>query len=259
MNLLSGFIAFSRRELREQVRTFRLVAILAAFVLIGIASPLLAKLTPEILSRFGTDELGGLEFVLVKEPDATDGLFQYQKNLALLPLLVILTMMGAVAGEKTRGTAAMSLVKPVSRTGWLLAKAAVSGLVLLAGTILGAILAAIYTTVLFGEIDIPSFLMMNALVLLTLWAWLSVTLLGSTLMPGIASSGGFSLGVFVLVTIAGSLPPLARFTPAGLGNVVVDLVLGRVPVHLGTSLTATLVFIAVPLAVASWVLQRQEL
>jgi hypothetical protein len=43
---MSGFVAFCRKEWLEQVRTFRLPITLIAFVLVGLGSPLLAKLTP---------------------------------------------------------------------------------------------------------------------------------------------------------------------------------------------------------------------
>lgn len=259
MSPFTGFAAFCRREFLEQLRTFRLLIVLAAFLFVGIASPVLAKLTPQLLSALGSDELGGVELLLVKEPDATDALFQYQKNFALLPLLVILLMMGAVSGEKARGTAAMSLVKPVSRTAWLLAKGVVPAVVLLGGTLLAAIITLAYTVVLFGEIDVFGFAAMNGLLLLSLWSWLSIALLGSTLMPGIGASAGFALGTFAVVSLLGSFPSLGRFTPAGLGNAVVDLVLGRDPTHVGTSLAATTVFILLPLALAAWSLRRQEL
>lgn len=259
MSPFAGFVAFCRREFLEQVRSYRVLVVLVAFLLVGIASPLLAKLTPQLLSALGTDELGGLELVLVKEPDVTDALVQYQKNFAMLPLLVILAMMGAISGEKARGTAAMSLVKPVSRTAWLLAKATVPALLLLAGTVVGAGTALAYTVVLFGELDVAAFLALNGMLLLTLWAWLALALLGSALMPGLGGSAGFGLGAFVVISAAGSFPVIGRFTPAGLGNAVVDLILGRETLGLGTSLVATVAFIVVPIALAAWSLRRQEL
>lgn len=256
---MTGFLAFFRKEMLEQVRTHRLLIILVAFLLVGLASPLLAKYTPELLGSLASDDMRGMEIVLLADPDATDALFQYQKNFMLIPLLVILLTFGTISAERSRGIAAMELVKPVSRSSWVLAKAAVPAVLLSAATVLSGAGAWLYTTVLFGEIDLGGFILVNALLLLNVLAYLAISLFGSALTSSQAVSAGIAIGGFLLLGVAGAVPVVSTWSPAGLSVAVSDLVMGREPLALGRSVVATAIFIALLLATSIGVVRRQEL
>ncbi|MCX6092661.1 MAG: ABC transporter permease, partial [Candidatus Bipolaricaulota bacterium] len=97
------FVLFGK-ELREQVKSYRLLILGLVFVFFGLASPLLAKFTPEILKSVGTDQ--GITIVL-PEPTAADAVAQFVKNVSQIALLVLVFLtMGSVVAEKERGTAA---------------------------------------------------------------------------------------------------------------------------------------------------------
>lgn len=256
---MTGFLPFCRKELLEQVRTFRLLVLAAAFALVGLGSPLLAKATPDLVSRFAQDEVGGMELVIVREPGVREALFQYHKNFATLPLLVILLNVGAVALEKSRRIAPMTLVKPVSRSAYLLAKAAVPALLTLGGTLLSACGCLLYTTVLFGEVDAAGFAVANALLLLVLFFYVALALFGSVVAPGVASAAGVGIGGFALASLAGAIPGLGDYTPAGVLSGVADLILGRDAPHLAAGALVTGLATVALLVVAERVLSRQEL
>ncbi len=104
-----------RKEFREQWRTWKMIVFLAVFLITGIISPLLAKYTPELLRSIPNlpEGLAGI----IPNPTVADSVAQYLKNISQFGiLLVILLTMGVVAQEKERGTAAMLLTKPVSRS-----------------------------------------------------------------------------------------------------------------------------------------------
>jgi ABC-2 type transport system permease protein len=256
---VTGFLPFCRKELLEQIRTFRLLVLAAAFALVGLGSPLLAKATPDLVSRFAQDDMGGMELVIVREPGVREALFQYHKNFAMLPLLVILLNVGAVALEKSRRIAPMTLVKPVSRSAYLLAKAAVPALLTLGGTLLSACGCLLYTTVLFGEVDAAGFAVANALLLLVLFFYVALALFGSVVAPGVASAAGVGIGGFALISLAGAFPGLGDYTPAGVLSGVADLILGRAAPHLAAGALVTGLATVALLVVAERVLSRQEL
>ena len=53
---ITRFRVLLAREIAEQARSYRLVAVLAVFAFFGLGSPLLAKLPPEILRMVGPVE-----------------------------------------------------------------------------------------------------------------------------------------------------------------------------------------------------------
>jgi ABC-2 type transport system permease protein len=49
---MKSFIAFSKKELIESVRTYKLMIVLSVFLLFGMLNPITAKITPELLKEF---------------------------------------------------------------------------------------------------------------------------------------------------------------------------------------------------------------
>lgn len=257
--MMSGFGAMLRKELLELVRTLRGPVVLGVFLVIGLASPLVAKLTPELISSLASEQLTGMELLMTREPTTADALLQYQKNFGLMNLVVILLGMGMVSGEKRRGTAPLLMVKPVSRGAFVAAKLAAHGLLYLAGTAIAASGCLLYTTVLFGEVDLAGYLLMNGLLLLTLDTYLAVVLFGSVAFRSSAGSAGLGIGALALFGGLALVPSIGRYTPAGLGTAVLDLVQGRTTDGLATSIVASVALVTVLFAAAQRLFAAQEL
>lgn len=210
------FAASLRKELLEQARTNRLLILVVVLVAFGLMSPLLAKYTPELLRLIP----GAEEFAfLIPTPTLMDSVGQYVKNVNQFGiLLVLLFTMGAVAQEKERGTAAMILVKPVSRSEFLLAKFFTLALIFLAGMLLAGLGAYYYTVILFEEPGFTAWMVLTLLIWLQLLVYIALTLLFSTLVRSQAAAAGLSFGVILLFSLLGSFPSLARFLPGQLVN-----------------------------------------
>lgn len=255
---MDGFGIFLRKELREGLRTNRLLVVVAIFAVLGIISPLTAKYTPELLKTLGST--GDGVSIVLPTPTVKDAIAQFIKNVAGTGILVaILLPMGLIAREKERGTAAFVLTKPLTRASFLTAKLASLGLTLAVGVAVGALTTYWYTALLFEPIAIGGFLLSSLLVLLSLLAYASFTFLGSTLTSGQLPAAGIGLAGWILVSLLGILPNIAQYTPAGLLDPASQVALGAAPQHLGTSVAATLVLIVVVLLVAWVSFRRQEL
>ncbi len=180
---MDGFGLFLRKELRESLRTNRVLVVAAIFALLGIISPLTAKYTPELLKALGTS--GGGITISLPTPTVKDAIAQFIKNVAGTGIFVaILLPMGLVAREKERGTAAFVLTKPVTRAAFLSAKLVALMLTLTLGVAVGALATYWYTALLFTPIALGGFVVSSALVLLSLMVYASFTFLGSTLANG---------------------------------------------------------------------------
>jgi ABC-2 type transport system permease protein len=256
---LSTFFSALWKELLQQWRTKRLIVVLAVFVLFGLASPLIANFTPQILKNMeGVEQFAEL----IPEPTAADGVGQYIKNLTQFGfILAILLGMGAVAGEKEKGTAVMILSKPMPRWAFILSKFSAQTIVYTLGFVIATLGAYYYTIVLFGPFDFEDFLIISLLLELWLLTYVAITLLGSTIGKTTGAAAGISLAGSVLILLAGNIPQVGMLFPSGLTTWATQIGTG-VPEEVminGGAVALTIVIIVMCLITSLGVFERQEL
>jgi ABC-2 type transport system permease protein len=256
---LAVFLAALRKEWMQQGRTKRLLVVIAMFALFGLMSPLLARFTPEILGSLeGAEQFADL----IPDPTAADAMTQYIKNVTQFGfLLAVLLGMGAVAGEKERGTAAMILSKPMSRWAFVVSKYVAQAGVYLLGFVVAGMGAGYYTFVLFGAVDVGGFAVINLLLLLWLLVFAAVALLGSALGQTTGAAAGIGLGGSVLLLLAGGLPRVGALAPGGLVAWASKLGMGAGDAAAvnGGALAMSLAIILISLITAVAAFETQEL
>lgn len=254
----SQLSALLRKELLEQWHTRKMLVILVVFLLFGLTSPLLARFTSELLKSVpGAEQFAGL----IPEPKTADAVTQYVKNLTQFGfILAILLGMGAIAGERERGTAAMILSKPASRWAFVTAKFAAQALVYLVAFLLAGLAAWFYTGLLFKPgLAFGPFLLGNLL----LWVWLlgyaAVVLLGSAIGRTTLIAAGLGLLGCVILLIGGAFPQAAALLPSGLLSPISQLgVPEPMPTNGWGALAGSAVVIIFCLVTAVGVVERQE-
>ncbi len=254
---LGLFLVSLRKEMFQQWRTRRALVVGVVLVAFGMLSPLLAKLTPEMLRAIpGAEQFSDL----VPTPTAADAVSQYIKNLTQFGfILAILLGMGAVAGEKERGIAAIILSKPLPRWAFLWSKLVTQAAVYGAALALAALGAWYYTYVLFEPLHLGAFLLGNVLLWLWLLTFAAVTLLGSTLASSTGAAAGMGFGGAVLLLILGSIPRYGALMPAGLVGWAGTLGLDVPAAVNGGALVSSVVWIIVCMVAAVAVFETQEL
>lgn len=214
-----------RKEMMEQWRSRRLLIVAAVLALFGLASPLLAKLTPDLLKSI-PDMPAGLAD-MIPPPTLTDAVVQYVKNMNQFGILLALLMsMGSVAQEKERGTAAMMLTHPLPRLTFLLAKFLALAVTFAVSLALAALGCWYYTLLLFEALPWGPFLALNGLMLLAFLVYAAATLLCSTLARSQGAAAGLAFAVLLLLGGMGSLPRLREYMPGRLFDWGSVLVLG---------------------------------
>jgi ABC-2 type transport system permease protein len=211
---ISVFWTATRKEIRQLWRTKRLLVMGTVFLIFGMMSPLLAKLTPQLLSS-----IEGAEFFaeLIPEPTAGDAMVQYISNLSQFGfILAVLLAMGLVVGEKERKTIPMILSKPMPRWAFITSKFTAQFMMYVLMFVLSSLGAYYYTIILFGSLDLSTFLLLNGLMLLWLLTFVALSLLGSTLGKSTIAAGGIGLGLSVALMLAGSIPLYGELLPGGL-------------------------------------------
>jgi ABC-2 type transport system permease protein len=252
-----NFITVFRKEMQEQGRTYRFLIVAAVFAAFGLASPLLAKFTPEMLKAIPgvPPEL----MAAIPAPSVNDAITQYVKNMSQFGVLLALLMtMGVVVQEKERGTAAFFLTRPVSRETFLLAKFSALAVTFIASLVLAAAGCWYYILVLFATpLAWGPFLALNGLMLVVFLVYMALALLASTLARTNGMAVGLAFVALLLIGGIGALPSIGEYFPGRLFSWGSTLLMGgnatawpALGISLGIIFVATLV--------ACMVFRRQE-
>jgi ABC-2 type transport system permease protein len=254
---MSALVTFLSKELREIARTWRIWVLPGMFLFFGLTSPILAMLTPAIVSSLTGSAPGVV--ISLPQPVAADAYQQFLKNLNQIILVtIIITGAGCVSGERRLGTAMLVLTKPLARGGFVLAKMFSQVALVAASTVVGAGLCIAMTTLLFGSSPIQAFLLAVLLWLVQALLLVVVMMLLSVLFSSQGGACGVGLGVYFVGQLLGLWKPTADFTPAGLVPAAARLLAGDVPPVLWPVTTAVLLAVILAL-VAIWAFQHQDL
>ena len=252
-----NFLVVLRKELLEQWRTYKVLIVAAVLAVFGLISPLLAKLTPELLKAVPNMPAGLA--LAIPAPTLNDAVAQYVKNMSQFGILLALLMsMGCVAQEKERGTAAMLLTRPVSRETFLLAKFTALALTFATSLVLAALGCWYYTFLLFQALDWIPFLALNGLMLVAFLDYIAITLLCSTLARSQAAAAGLAFCGLVLLGGLDALPRIGDYLPGRLFSWGTALLIGKAN-PAWPALWISLGLILVMLLVAGIIFRRQEL
>lgn len=119
------FAAFVKKEWMEQIRSKKGCILLVIFILFGILSPALAKITPWLYETMA-DEMAQQGIVIRQlEVNALTSWQQYYKNISLMLLIFVVMSGGVMAGEYQKGTWIPILTKGMPRFKVLTAKLAI--------------------------------------------------------------------------------------------------------------------------------------
>ncbi len=251
---MSIFVAF-RKEWKELIRTYRLLVVAIVLLFFGLTSPILAKFTPELMTLIPT---GGIT-IQMPPPSTMDAITQYVKNMGQFGVLLgLLLTMGAVAQEKERGTAAMILVKPLTRGSFIAAKFLSQAFMFAICLVIAGAAAYYYTFLLFEAISILNWILLNLLIWIYVLVIVAITLFFSTLLKSQIAAGGIALGVFILGSALGSILNVGKYLPGELITWGVRLMQG-VSSASWVALAVSLGLIGVSLIAAWQVFRRQEL
>ncbi len=246
------------KELREQLRTHRLLIMVAVLLVSGLISPLLARYTPLLLRS--VPGIPAEMTAMIPEPSIQDAFTQYIKNVSQFGLiLAIVLTMGSMAQELERGTAAMLLTKPVQRSAVVLSKWLAGMLCMIAGLLLAALGAAFYTLVLFQPFSLFDFLVANVLMALFLAFYMTLALLASTLARSQSMAAAGAFGGLLLALILDALPVVGNYMPAQLLDEAGKIMMGVENAVAWTTLIAVLGMVVLFLGLACLRFEREEI
>jgi ABC-2 type transport system permease protein len=255
---MTGFWAFARKEAAEILRTWRIWVLPGMLIFFALTGPLMARFTPEIITAVGGDQVAALAKA-IPTPTYLDSYAQWAKNLTQIALFAVIIIYGGlISGERKSGTAILVLTKPVSRAAFVVAKASVHAVFVSAIVVAGTLVTWAGTALVFGKAP-GGPLWSSAMAWLAFGLlFLAIMTLLSTLFGSQAGAAGIGLGLFAVISVAGILEPLAKYSPVGLAGAPMTLAMGKeAPILWPVITSAALACLLV--AAAAWAFKAKEL
>ncbi len=200
---MTGFWVLARKEVLEQRRTKKFLALVVVFTLVAVLSPSIFAIVLTV-----QDEPRGLEQAREILSEVGGGVIP-----ALGTFLAIVITMGALANERATGTAAMTLSKPVTRSAFVSAKFLGLLLSIFGAMVIAAATAYVLTLILFADVGLGRFalgIVVSATYLLFIG---SVTLFFSAFLTRQLLVGGIAFVTYIVLNILRVVPHAERYLP----------------------------------------------
>lgn len=226
--------------------------------------------------------VAGILAMVLFAAKSTDGLSLPLQELVLLygifggmftAVGVVITMQGAIVGEKVSGTAAWVLSKPISRSAFIISKLVVNAFSVAVTAVLvpGVVVFGLITLGGGYSLSIPRYLGGLGILLLFVVFWLSFTLMLGAFFNSRGPVIGIPLALilgqqFILGLIASFLPALINFLPYTLSmppqtdadiSIAGHVILGTQP-ETWMPVYASIVLVFVFLLIGIWRFRREE-
>jgi ABC-2 type transport system permease protein len=251
-----NFGVLFRKEFTEQIKTHKMLVVVAILLLFGFGTPLLLKFLPEFLKLSG-------EQIPIELPAFTafDAIQSYISTLGQIGLLVaVLVAMGSIAQERERRTAIMTLSKPAGFGAFVVAKLAALMVTFGCGLLLGSLGCYLYTVVLLGPFDAGAFTIIALLISFYFLVCLAVTLMYSAFFRNQLAAGGTALATLIILALLSNIPNIGRYLPVALMNNATSIAGGsrEAPWSLFFSLIVSAVIVLAAVIICWQVLKKRE-
>ena len=199
---MTGFWALARKEILEQRRTWRFLALVGVFT----ALALLIVIIPFVVALVRGSERG--------VGQAREVLQVFGAATAFLgTLLAIIVAMGSLASERASGTAAMTLGKPVTRSAFVMAKFLGLALSIFASLAIGSAVIYILTLILFDNGGLEGFVKFMGAIGVYLVFIGSIAFFWSGMFSRQLLAGGIALVLLVAQLPLSEIPNTERYWP----------------------------------------------
>lgn len=212
---MKKFIAFTKKEFLEQIRTYKWLIVFSVFFVFGMTSPLLAKITPDIISGM---KMGGVK-IKVPEPTILDAYGQYFKNLTQMGMLALLLVFGGtISNELMKGTLINILAKGLPRSTVILSKYAAAVSLWTTGFLLSAVTDYGYTVYLFRNETVKHLIYS----LFCMWLFgcfvIALIFLSSTIAAGYFGGLVLSVAALMIMLMVNIIPKAVKYNPVTLAS-----------------------------------------
>ncbi|MCY8317220.1 ABC transporter permease [Bacillus vallismortis] len=248
-----------QKEWLEGWKSGKLIWLPIAMMIVGLTQPLTIYYMPEIIAHGGNLPDGmKISFSMPSGPEVMVSTLSQFNTLGMA--LVIFSVMGSVANERSQGVTSLIMSRPVSAVQYILSKWLIQSVIGIASFAAGYGLAYYYVRLLFKDTSFSRFA--GSLGLYALWIMFMVTagLAGSTMFRSLGAAAASGIGLTAAVSFAASLfPEEAKWLPAALCKQAEHILLhGERADFFGWSLTFSSLCIVLLAMFSVWRFRRYE-
>lgn len=254
---MRAYFTFIQKELMESLRTYKLLIMLAVFLLFGMLGPLTAKLTPKLLEALATD---GIK-IIVPEPTALDSWAQFFKNISQMGFIILAILFsGMMASEFIHGTLTNILTKGLPRSTVILSKFTMASAVWTISYLLCFGVSYAYTAYFWSTDRIANLLYS----VICLWLFgillLAVIMLGGVLFKNSYGCLLFAAGFTAILFLLNIVPGFQKYNPVALVSNNMSLLTGGIlPKDLTASLAISILLVIICIASAISVFNKKQI
>lgn len=254
---MNGMLPFFGKELKELFYTHKVLMFAVLFLLLGMISPLTAKLLPDLLA---TMPMEGMT-LLLSDVTYVDAYMQFFKNISSFAYFVlVIAFAGLINQEISKGTLALLCSKGLSRTTVFVTKYFTAALLWTIALILGIATQILYTYFLFDTHDAQLFLYG----FISTWVFglflLAITILGSVLAKHMYSTLLFVGTIVVICLFLNIIPAVQAYNPLTIASVDVQgLANGMKPEYFYQPIAVSVLMILLSFAIGILYFRKKEL
>jgi ABC-type transport system involved in multi-copper enzyme maturation permease subunit len=144
---------------------------------------------------------------------------------SIVSIIAVILCADAIAGEREQNTLVLIQTKPISPISVILSKLAVRYLLVLVSTIVGAITVFFGTWAFIGLPNIQSFIISLLVYAITLFTYMSIGMLISTIARSQISAGVISAVIILLITLISAFLMFEEFQPYNIFMLSVNILI----------------------------------
>lgn len=257
---MTQWFVLYKKEITEMMRNYKILWIPIVFILLGVMQPVSSYYMPEILDRFGNLPEGTILEMPI--PTGAETLLSVLSNYGMLGVLIlVLSAMGVVCGEKQSGVAGMVMMKPVPYSSYITAKWAGLVTITFISLVVGYIASWYYTDLLIEAVAFDRII--QSVLVYSVWLVfvITLTLLFSTLMKGNGSVAFLTILVVISLSVVTSiLGENMKWSPATMTDYTGQiLMIGKLDSSFLPAFMTTIASIIAILFLSVQLFKRQEI
>ncbi|WP_042142101.1 ABC transporter permease subunit [Paucisalibacillus sp. EB02] len=249
-----------QKELLENWRNKKWIWVPLVIILLSIMDPLTTYYLPQIIDSVGGMPEGSV--IEIPEMEPTQVIMMSLSQLSSLGVLVVvLVLMGTIAGERKSGVSELVLVKPVSYINYISAKWVSYLLLVWVSLFLGLLVSWYYINILFGTLTIGEFLTLFFFYGMWLTLVVSLTIFYNTVFKSAGLVAFFTiLTVMVMSIITQIFQHVLDWSPNNLSSYILEsLSSGEISSDLLATSAVALGLSVIFLLLAIQVFKRKEM
>lgn len=214
-----------QKEMMESWRNFKWIWLPLVILLLAIMDPIQTYYMPTILEATGGLPEGAVfEIPMPSPPEALSMSLSQLSTLGLI--VIVLSAMGTISGERKSGVLELTLVKPVSYLKYILAKWSAYLLITWVSLLISILMSWYYITLLFGSI--PLSIILLTVLFFGIWYTLiiAVVIFYSVICNSPGMSAALSLITIILITVSTTIfGHLFKWNPGKITDYIHEMVI----------------------------------